>query len=141
MQTPYPPKHRPKRNLPYFKVAIFDRPAVSSSANYTFYTMNRLEQLLKIHQETPEDPFLLFAIAKEYECMGQIPEALRWYLDLKRRHPDYVGLYYHLGKLYELLDEADNARQVYQEGIQVAKHAGDINAERELQSALSWLEA
>ena len=34
--------------------------------------------------------FFLFAIAKEYEAIGNVGEALSYYLKLKNCNPDYV---------------------------------------------------
>lgn len=100
----------------------------------------RLEQLKQFYEENPNDSFLLFAIAKEYESSGQHREALDWYERLRTQDPDYVGTYYHLGKLYELLENTDRAIEVFRQGISVAQKAGDAQAERELRAALSWLE-
>jgi len=52
-------------------------------------------------EASPDDSFLLFAIAKEHEKAGATDEALEYYLKLTATDPDYVGTYYHLGKLYE----------------------------------------
>ncbi len=95
----------------------------------------RLELLKSMLEKNPKDSFLLFAIAKEYEGLGQEDEALSFFLNLKQTQPDYVGLYYHLGKLYERKEEIETAFFTYREGMEVARKAGDQHALGELAAA------
>lgn len=97
--------------------------------------MNRLDLLLQLHQEQPNDAFTLFALAKEYEKGAQLENALKYYLQLQTINPGYVGLYYHLGKLYELLQQPAEAIAVYRSGMAVAKAAKDNHALAELNGA------
>jgi len=96
---------------------------------------NRLEQLLQLLKESPQDDFLTFAIAKEHEKHGREQEALQWYLRLREQSPDYVGTYYHLGKWYERQGQAPEAFATYKEGMAVAQKAGDQHALSELAGA------
>ncbi|RMF01354.1 MAG: tetratricopeptide repeat protein [Bacteroidetes bacterium] len=98
-------------------------------------SQTRLQQLLAFWSDSPEDSFLLFAIAKEYEKLGQLEEALSKYLELKKIDPNYIGLYYHLGKLYEARGAAQMAWDTYSEGIRVARQVGDQHALNELATA------
>jgi len=95
----------------------------------------RLQQLTAFLQENPEDPFLKYAIATEYLKLGNTAEALRYYEDLKENHPAYVGTYYHLGKLYEVLDRKEEAIAVYEKGMEVANVKRDRHALSELKAA------
>ena len=97
---------------------------------------NRLEYLQKLLESTPNDPFLLFAIAKEHENDQNKDQALMFYLQLKSSDPSYIGTYYHLGKLYELEKDVQNAILTYKEGIEMSRQAGDRHALSELQGAL-----
>jgi tetratricopeptide (TPR) repeat protein len=97
--------------------------------------MTRLEQLQKYLAEQPNDAFLLFAIAKEYEGLGDKQLALKHYLTLRETTPQYVGLYYHLGKLYEKLEEPGEALETYKTGMIVAKKEKDMHAYSELMGA------
>jgi tetratricopeptide (TPR) repeat protein len=94
-----------------------------------------MKQLLHLLEETPNDAFLQFALAKEHEKLGQQEEALHYYLHLLEKEPHYVGTYYHLGKLYERLQEPGNAWEVYEKGIAMARQAGDQHALSELMGA------
>ena len=97
--------------------------------------MQRLEQIKAFLAENDQDPFLHFALAKEYEKLGQQEEALSCYLKLRDRFTDYVGTYYHLGKLYESLSKFEEAMHAYEAGIEIARQAGDQHSLSELQGA------
>ncbi len=95
----------------------------------------RLIQLQGLFLAQPNDSFVLFALAKEYEKLGQPAQALEYYLKLQQTNPDYLGLYYHLGKLYEILNQTDKAIATYQDGMVRAKAAGDLHTLSELAGA------
>lgn len=96
---------------------------------------NRLNQLLEFLAASPDDSFILFAIAKEYEKYDERDKAFEYYLKLKQADPNYVGLYYHLGKLYEKSAQYQSALEAYDAGLNVAKAAGDRHAQGELAEA------
>jgi tetratricopeptide (TPR) repeat protein len=97
--------------------------------------MNRLELLQNMQKDSPDDSFLTFAIAKEYEKLGQLDEALQHFLQLVKNDPEYVGTYYHLGKLYEQKEAFAQAFATYKAGMKVARKAGDQHALSELAGA------
>ena len=99
----------------------------------------RLDQLFKFLKERPDDEFLIFAIAKEYEGGGDDDTAKTYYLKLTDNHPDYVGTYYHLGTLYERAEDFEIASLTYETGMEIAKKAGDRHAYGELQGAYDML--
>lgn len=96
---------------------------------------DRLKKLLELLQESEKDAFILFAVAKEYEKLNQLDLALNHYQRLYMFHPDYVGLYYHWGKLLEELDDAKKAIEIYKLGIDVSVKQNDKHAEKELRAA------
>lgn len=100
----------------------------------------RLQKLQTMLEERPSDPFLLFAIAKEYESDGQLDKTLKYYLQLQDADPEYMGLYYHLGKLYAAIQEEQLALKVYKQGIELAKSKSDFHALSELNNAKMELE-
>lgn len=102
--------------------------------------MSKLETLLQFLSETPDDPFIHFALAKEYEKLADHDQALARYHLLVDQHPSYVGTYYHLGKLLEQMNQADQALGCYRDGIQVATAAGDQHSRAELEAALDELQ-
>lgn len=97
--------------------------------------MKRIEQLQQLLQNSPNEPFILFALAKEYEKLQEQPQALKIYEQLRDNQPDYVGTYYHLGKLYEKLDRPAEAFKTYAKGMHVAQQAGDMHSRSELAGA------
>jgi len=100
----------------------------------------RLNQLLEMYDENVTDSFLLFALAKEYEKEDHLDKALEFYLDLKNKDKDYIGLYYHLAHLYEKLDDPDIALNIFNEGIELANKQNDMHALSELKNAKMNLE-
>lgn len=91
-------------------------------------------------ESSPRDSFLLFAIAKEYESAGDRDKALEYFEMLRSSDPGYVGLYYHLGKLFEQSQSPEKAIATYKEGIEVARKASDFHSLSELNGALLNLE-
>lgn len=96
---------------------------------------SRLEKLLEFIKNEPNDEFLQYALATEYLRLGQRDNALSFYERLVTNHPNYVGTYYHLGKLYEVLDRKEDAIAIYETGMKVARNARDNHAFAELQAA------
>lgn len=98
--------------------------------------MDRLAALLEFHRLDADDPFTRFALAQEYLKRDDSARAMGFFEDLVRDHPDYVGTYLHLGKLYVDLSRADAAIETYRAGIDAATKKGDLHARAELQNAL-----
>src|SRR5690554_3003486 len=97
---------------------------------------SRLDKLRAFLEENPQDPFLHYAIASELLKLGDNDGALAGFEGMLRDFPDYVGTYYHLGKLYEELGDFEKATVTYQQGMQVAQKVGDRNTLNELRAAL-----
>ncbi|MEL6717249.1 MAG: tetratricopeptide repeat protein [Bacteroidota bacterium] len=100
----------------------------------------RLTQIQQFLAETPNDPFLLFALAKEYEKLEQHEQAHSYYLRLTQEHPDYVGTYYHLGRLQVSFGQYEEALSTYEKGMEIAKAVGDRHAYAELAGAKMEIE-
>ena len=96
--------------------------------------VSRLEKLLEFIKAEPEDPFLKYALATEYLRLDQTDKALAYYEDLINKHPNYIGTYYHLGKLYEALDRKQEAINTYETGMKVTREQRDNHAFSELQT-------
>lgn len=95
----------------------------------------RLDKLLNFLESDPNDPFVLYALATEYNSVNDQEKAFEYYLKLVAEHPDYVGTYYHLGKLYEKTGNTDEGIKIYQKGMLAAKNKRDMHAFSELQGA------
>lgn len=100
----------------------------------------RIEKLKEFLQADDQDTFVRFALAQEYTKHGILKAALDEYLKLKEIDSNYVGLYYHLGKLYEELLEPEKAMATYEEGITLTKKIADFHSLSELMNAKTNLE-
>jgi len=96
---------------------------------------DRLNSLIEFLEETPEDAFLLFALAQEYARLGETDKAIESYQKLTALHPDYVASYYQLAKLLVLTEKHEDAAHTYKKGIHVALAQGDHHAHGELNAA------
>ncbi|TDQ11964.1 tetratricopeptide repeat protein [Pedobacter metabolipauper] len=95
----------------------------------------RLAKLLEFLTNDPNDPFVLYALATEYNSSNDQEKAFEYYYKLTSEHPDYVGTYYHLGKLLEKTGKTVEAIEVYQKGMVVTRNKRDMHAFSELQGA------
>ncbi len=102
--------------------------------------MDRITQLLQFLQDNPKDPFVRYALALEYLKRNDTATGLQYFEGLVESDPDYVGTYYHLGKLYAALKRKDDALACYQKGMQTAKKLNDQHSLAELQNAHMNLE-
>jgi len=100
---------------------------------------DRIEKLKEFLLKQPDDSFLQHALALEYVKLEQDAEAKKLFENILEKEPDYVGSYYHLGRLLERANESQEAIKVYEKGVAAAKKAGDNHAKNELQMALDDL--
>lgn len=97
--------------------------------------MNRIEEINKFLEETPNDPFLHYALTMEYVKLEEWDMARVLFQKLVDEYPDYVGTYYHFGKLLEKVNEKEFALTIYQKGIEIARSKRNFHALNELQGA------
>lgn len=103
--------------------------------------MDRISLLTSYLEDSPQDPFLHFALAKEYENMGDLGKAIEKYEYLINQHSDYVGTYYHAGKIYEKVLKYDRALECYDLGLEQANKVRDRHSASELSEAKESLES
>jgi Tfp pilus assembly protein PilF len=94
----------------------------------------RISQLLNFLQETPQEPFLLYALATEY-AKTDSKKALAYFEQLVSQHPQYVGTYYHLAQLYADLEESEKAKNTYEKGLEILENANETKLLQELKNA------
>lgn len=97
--------------------------------------MDRMAKLKQYLEVAPHDSFLQHALALEYIKIGNDLEAKILFNRILKRDADYIGSYYHLGKLLERIGEPRNAIDIYKKGMQVAKALNDRHSYNELQAA------
>ncbi len=95
---------------------------------------DRIKQLEKFKVESPDDPFILYALATEYK--EELPTKAKALFDeLLSKHSDYIGTYYHAAALYTEHFDRDVAEVIYQKGIKKAQELGEAHALKELNNA------
>jgi tetratricopeptide (TPR) repeat protein len=99
--------------------------------------MSRIEALLGFIRANPQDPFPRYALALEYKNGGRLDEARSTFEALMAANPDYTAAYLHAGNNLLALGLRDEARAVYQRGIETCIRPGDTHARGELEGALA----
>lgn len=100
---------------------------------------DRLQQLIELLKNSPDDAFLLYAVALEFQSKGDVEEAIKRYEDLLLKQWDYLAVYYQLGALYALLGDISKAEETYTKGIEIATQQKNTKTLAELRSALDVL--
>ncbi|HXK02972.1 MAG TPA: tetratricopeptide repeat protein [Verrucomicrobiae bacterium] len=100
---------------------------------------SRLESLKSLVAQNPQDSFLRYGLAMEYRNGGDLESAMREFQTLMDANPDYAATYFHAGQTLERIGRPEEARAVYQRGIEVTTRKGDQHARSELQGALDLL--
>lgn len=98
-----------------------------------------MEVLKTMVQQNPRDTFARYGLAMEYVNNGQLENAVKEFRALLESNPDYAAAYFHGGQALEKLGRVEEARQTYQQGIQVTSRTGDQHTLSELQGALDLL--
>jgi predicted Zn-dependent protease len=99
----------------------------------------RLEKLHKFLAATPNDPFLLYAIALEHKKTDST-KAIEYLNKTLAADPLYCYAYFQLGQVYEGIDDLPSARKAYTDGIAAAEKAGDSHAGSEIAGALAMIQ-
>jgi len=100
---------------------------------------NRLEVLKTMVSANPEDSFARYGLAMEYVRRGQLQLAAAEFHTLLERDDRYAAGYYHGGQTMEKLGRLEDARRMYEKGIEVTGRTGDAHTRSELQAALDLL--
>ncbi len=102
--------------------------------------MSKITQLEALLDERPDDPFIIYALAREYEKLpAGTMQALLTYEHLVNQHPDYVATYYHYARLLYAGGNRNEAIRLVNLGIAAGLKARDLHAVSELKGLLaSW---
>lgn len=104
-------------------------------------TGSRIDTLREMLERNPEDPRLHFGLASEYEKLERWQDAadqLRAYLALAE---DEGNAYGRLARALLALDQPDEARQAYRDGIDAARRHGHPSMAAEFEEELSELDS
>lgn len=95
---------------------------------------SRISQLKKFIQDSPDDPFVKYALALEY-VKANNEEASGLFDELLSSHPNYLPAYYHAADYYAETEQTEKAKEAYEKGIELSKKTNDLKAQAELQNA------
>jgi Tfp pilus assembly protein PilF len=100
---------------------------------------NRLDTLKMILAQNPSDTFARYGLAMEYVKAGDLGGAVEEFRSVMAANPGYTYAYFHCGQTLEKLGHTEDAREVYEQGIEAARRVSDSKALNELQGALELL--
>jgi tetratricopeptide (TPR) repeat protein len=100
----------------------------------------RMEELVKMLREDPQDAFLNYALAMEYVAADKQDQAIQQLEHLRMLHPDYLGTYYQLGQLYEKQQQKNKAMEMYEKGMELAKKQKNTKTWGELNTAYELMD-
>ena len=103
-------------------------------------SQNRLEMILEMLQNNPEDEFLQYAAALEYIQLEETNTAIEYLKNLIKTSPDYLASYYQIGKLLEAKGKTNQAISYYKKGKKIAEKQRDMKTLGELEEALMILD-
>lgn len=101
---------------------------------------SRIDNLIGMLKEEPEDVFLNYALAVEFVGEGKYEEAEKQFLKTAKLNEDYLPCYYQLGQVAEKLNKEKEALEYYYKGVDIAKKQGNNKAINELNEAIWMLE-
>lgn len=101
---------------------------------------DKISLLRQFLEADPSDGFTRYALAMELSKIGDFAGSEAAYRELIRLDANYVGAYYHLGRLLEDQSRKSEAREIYEEGLRRARNLRDNHAASELQQVLDELD-
>lgn len=99
----------------------------------------RLDILKSMVAQNPTDSFSRYGLAMEYRNTGDLDGAIREFRSLIDVNPNYCYAYFHGGQTLERLGRAEEAAELYRQGIEASIRSGDQHARSEIQGALDLL--
>ena len=100
---------------------------------------DRLEILKTLVEQNPGNSFSRYGLAMEYRNRGDLESAVREFRALIGADPDYAYAYFHGGQTLERLGRLEEARAMYEPGLEAARRKGDGHALGEIQGARDLL--
>lgn len=94
--------------------------------------MPSLDQLHRLLEADPNDPFTLYAIAQEHAKQGDHTQAIAFYDRCLAANPDECYAYFHKARSQEAMGDEPDAAATLEAGIAVATRLNDAKALGEL---------
>ncbi len=100
---------------------------------------SRIEALRSILEASPDNCFVRYGLAQEYVKGGDDIAALDEFARILEIDATYQAAYYHAGKAYQRLGRLNEARAVFERGVEASIANGNAHARSELQAAIAEL--
>ena len=103
----------------------------------------KIERIKKVLAVEPESEMLWYSLGQAYlaeEATGSSDLAVEAFEKAIAFKPDYTVVYEHLGGALEKIGRMDEAKAIYQKGIEVGRKTGDMIPLERMTARLSRLE-
>lgn len=100
----------------------------------------KISKLARSVQKDPADTFSKFALALELLKVNRVEKAQVLFEAILKQDPEYLGVYYHLGKLYQQRGMFKKAEKLFRDGVKLAEMKGDLRTKSELSEAIIQLQ-
>ena len=100
---------------------------------------NRLELLKQMVAQDAGNTFARYGLAMEYLNADKPEDAVTEFRLLLGNDPNYAAAYFHGGQALEKLGRIEEARALYEQGIEACRRKGDTHTQSEIEAALSLL--
>jgi tetratricopeptide (TPR) repeat protein len=101
--------------------------------------MDRIATFQSFIARSPDDPFPRYGLAMELKTRGDTEAAIREFVTLMERFPDYVPTYLMAGTTLAEVGRTAEAGDALRRGLDAARRKGDHHAAGELEGALAAL--
>ena len=101
--------------------------------------MSRIDQIRRMLESNPQDIFLNFSLAMEYQSAGQLDDALQQYDKTIEFDPQYLAAHVRKGKILLAEKRYDEARNALQLSLSIAQEAGDSHSEGTIRELISQI--
>lgn len=99
----------------------------------------RVEAFKRLLEADPKDPFLHYGLGLEMLKAGPAEEAAREFAEAARLNPDHTASYREWGKALERAGRPEEAREVWEKGVEVSRRTGDLQTGKEMEVFLRRL--
>jgi Tfp pilus assembly protein PilF len=100
---------------------------------------DRLGILKQMIEQDANNSFARYGLGMEYVKSGEFAQAIAEFRTLLERDDSYSAAYFHGGQALEKLGRIDEARAMYEKGIEATTRTGDAHTRAEIEGALSLL--
>lgn len=100
-------------------------------------TQSRIEVFQEMLKTQSDDVMIWYGLASEYSKLAQWPEAVDALRNVIKINPDYTAAYQMLGTALINQSLLDEAKAIWQEGIQVASRTGAWKARQHMEGLLA----